>query len=148
MNPSRHPGPGPVIHRAFTLLEVTVAIAVLGTTMIIVAQTSYWSYRERARNASRQTALEAAANLLEAARARPFADLTPEWAAAQKLPEDVAELLADGSLVVRVEDVAAFRPVRKVSAEVRWKVDRLVPESVRLATLIGPRSFAQTGGSP
>jgi prepilin-type N-terminal cleavage/methylation domain-containing protein len=132
----------------FTLLELTVAIVVLGTTMVIVAQTSFWSHRERGRNASRQMALELAANALESARARPFAGLTPEWAAAQKLPADVADFLSDGKLAVRVEDDPSFRPCRKVTAEVHWKVDRHVPESVQLVTLIGPPAFAIKKGLP
>ncbi|MBM4071974.1 MAG: type II secretion system protein [Planctomycetes bacterium] len=144
MNLSRHSGRRP----GFTMLELIVAIAVLGTAMVVVAQTSFWSFRERGRNASRQLALELAANALETASALPFAGLTADWAAAQQLPDSVAESLSDGRLVVRVEDVPAFRPCRKVTAEVHWKVDRLVPESVRLTTLIGPSTLAIKGGSP
>lgn len=133
---------------AFTLLEMTAAIAVLGVVLVIVAQTSLWSLRERWRNASRETALELAANLLETARARSFSNLTSEWAKAQHLPQDLADVLPEGQLSVKVEDISKPLQARKVTVEVHWKVERNLPESVQLTTLIAPRTSSKSGGTP
>ena len=70
----------------FTRYRVTlVAIGVLTTAAVIAAQLGTSSLIERGRTEERQAATEAAANILEAARARTWAYLTPEWAAGQRL---------------------------------------------------------------
>jgi hypothetical protein len=58
--------------------------------------------------------------MLEAARARPWAELTPEWAAAKKLPEDVAARLSDPSLAVRVAEEPGRPRVKRVTIELKW----------------------------
>ena len=66
--------------RGFTITEITVALGVLGAVLLLLAQLGVTALRQRQRNTARQEALEAAANVLEAARATAWEDLTPAWA--------------------------------------------------------------------
>jgi type II secretory pathway pseudopilin PulG len=104
----------------FTVLETIMALGVLSVAAVVVAQTATWSLFERARTEERLAATEAAANVLEAGRARPWAELTPEWAAAEQLPEDVAARLSDPSLAVRVAEEPGRPRVKRVTIELKW----------------------------
>src|SRR5262249_10918967 len=86
----------------FTIIEVTITMAVTAVLGVIVAQLAVSAMRERAQLTARQAALELAANVLETARARPWQQLDAEWASAQKVSDDTAELLPEGKLVVTV----------------------------------------------
>src|SRR5207302_10660659 len=76
---------------------------------------------ERVRADEQFVAVESAANVLEVARARPWADLTPEWAAGQRLPEDLTDRLPDALLAVRVEPEPDRPRVKRVTVELRWQ---------------------------
>jgi Tfp pilus assembly protein PilE len=104
----------------FTVLETIIALGVLSVAAVVVAQTATWSLFERVRTEERLAAVEAAANVLEGGRARPWAELTPEWAAAEKLPEDVAARLSDPSLSVRVAEEPDRPRVKRVTVELKW----------------------------
>jgi Tfp pilus assembly protein PilV len=133
----------------FTVLETTVALAILATALVLVAQIGLWSWRERARSAVRLEALELAANIMESARAAPWEALTPQWAARHKLTELLDQRLADGELTVRVEPDAARQGVKRVTVEIRGRLGPKVVES--LAHLVGTfsaRSAAAGGGKP
>src|SRR5580700_8275140 len=84
---------------AMTLVEVTVTLAITGIVAVIVAQCLVWSMGEQKRLASRQAALELAANILEAAAAQPWEQLDEGWANAQKVPAAMEVLLPDGKVV-------------------------------------------------
>jgi type II secretory pathway pseudopilin PulG len=108
-------------HRSgFTVLETIIAIGVLTTASVIVAQTATWSLVERSRTEERLAALETAANELEAARAQSWDELTPAWAASHKVPADLAAQLLDASLSVRVAPEADRSGVKRVTVEVAW----------------------------
>jgi hypothetical protein len=125
----------------FTIAEVVIATAILAALMVVVTEVGYHSMRERARIAHRQTALETAGNVLEAARARPWDELTPEWAAKQDLTEETKSALPEGSLTVRVEPVPERPRIRRVTVEVRWQVEEGKPaERVQLVSLFSARS--------
>jgi prepilin-type N-terminal cleavage/methylation domain-containing protein len=143
------PGPSRAGRRGFTLVELLVALAVLGVVLLLVAQLGYLVLRERQRSGARQQAQEAAANVLEAARACPWDDLTPAWAARQRLPESAARLLPDGRLEVRVEPEPSRPHTRRITAEVRWSLDDDRPaRPVRLVALRSARSAPSPGGKP
>lgn len=72
----------------FTIAETLIALALLGVALTLVAQVGLWALTDRSRSADRQEATELAANLLESARATDWSDLTPAWAAGQKLSDD------------------------------------------------------------
>jgi hypothetical protein len=103
------------------MLEAVAALGVLSVAMVIVAQLSTQALAERVRTDEHLVAVESAANVLEAARARPWADLTPEWAAEQRLPEDLTDQLPDARLAVRVEPEPERPRVKRVTVELRWQ---------------------------
>jgi type II secretory pathway pseudopilin PulG len=131
---------------AFTVLESIVALGILGGVLVMLGQVGYWSMRERLFGEARQTALELAANQLEAARALEWEALTPQWADAQALPEHSALSLIDGRLRVLVEMQKDSPLLKRVSVEVSWRPQAGAAEqSVRLVTLIAARANRPAG---
>jgi prepilin-type N-terminal cleavage/methylation domain-containing protein len=104
----------------FTLIEVAIAIGVLATAAALVTQVALSSLGERVRVDAHLEAVETAANILEQAHARPFNDLTPEWASAQKLPENFSSRWPDGRLSVRVEPEPKHPRIKRVTVEIKW----------------------------
>jgi type II secretory pathway pseudopilin PulG len=133
----------PGIRAGFTILEVTVALAILIILGAIVAQAMVWSLRERARLASHQAATELAANVLEEARAQPWDKLDDKWAEGRTVPSEMAALLPAGKIVVKLESAATSR---RVTVEVRWQHEQ--EQSVSLTTLLSARETKKTGGTP
>jgi prepilin-type N-terminal cleavage/methylation domain-containing protein len=139
----------PAGRHGFTLLETMVALGILGVVLLVLAQLAYLLLCERQRDAARQEAVEEAANVLEAARACSWEDLTPAWAARQRLPGPLAGRLRDGRLEVRVEPEASRPQTRRVTVEVRWSLEDGKPaRPVQLVTLRSARSAPATGGKP
>jgi hypothetical protein len=104
-----------------TLTEVALALGALASVAVIVAQLATWSLAERIRTDARLEAVEVATNLLEEARARPWDELTAEWAADQRLPDHLAERWPEGRLAVRVEPEPERPQVKRVTVEVRCR---------------------------
>jgi prepilin-type N-terminal cleavage/methylation domain-containing protein len=145
-SPESRSSPG---RRGFTLAETMVALGILGVVLLLLGQLAVVVLRERQRSTAHQDALEAAANVLEAARACPWDDLTPAWAARQHLPEPVAERLPDGRLEVRVEPEASRPHTRRVTVEVRWSLDdNRPPQTVFLVGLRSARTAPASGEKP
>lgn len=141
--------PSPHRSAGFTIVEVMAAVVILALLMVLVAELGYWSMTERRRAAARQVALEAAGNVLESARALPWEELTPEWAAAQQLPAEAKAELPDGSLRVVVEPEKDRPRTKRVLAEVRWQVEEGKPSPrVELAGLFSTRAARVSGGKP
>jgi hypothetical protein len=130
----------------FTVLETVAALGILAVVAVLVAQLGFWSLAERARAEEQFAAVESTANVLEAARARPWAELTPEWAAAQRLPEDVAIRMEDGVLTVRVEPEPDRPRVKRISVELRWHQREGLPS--RSVTTMGLFADRSEGGVP
>src|SRR5947209_4820676 len=130
----------------FTMMEITIALALLGTATVLVAQVATASLAERTRAAERLAAIEETANVLEAARARPWPDLTPDWAAAQRLPDELAGRLRQAVLTVRVEPESDRPRVKRVTVELSWKhSDGTQARTARTVGLFADR--AAGGGS-
>jgi hypothetical protein len=135
--------------RGFTTSEGVVALGILGALSLLLAQVACQVLSERRHNVARQTALEAAANVLEAARACPWNDLTPAWAARQRLPESLARSLRDGRVAVHVEPEAWHTLMRRITVEVTWRQDNGKPAApVQLVGLRSPRTAPGRGGTP
>jgi hypothetical protein len=116
----------------------------MGVVMALVARASYGAMIERMRSATRQGALEAAANTLETARALPWEDLTPEWAAAQRLPEAWTKLQSDGRLEVRVEPETTAPRTKRVTVTIRWDFKPgMPPQELQLVTLFSARDVSR-----
>jgi hypothetical protein len=103
-----------------TLLEVLGALGILVLAMVMVAQLGVESLAERSRADRRSAALEFAANVLETARSRRWSELTPEWAASVRLPDELQERWIDPQLAVRVEPEPERPRVKRVTVHVRW----------------------------
>lgn len=98
--------------------ESIVALAILAVVAVAVASLAGEALVERKRAADRQDALEATANVLEAARAKPFDDLTPAWATSQQLPEALAARWPNARLSVHVEDEPNRPRFKRVTVEI------------------------------
>jgi prepilin-type N-terminal cleavage/methylation domain-containing protein len=130
----------------YTLMESLAALGILATAAVIAAQVGTWSLIERGRTQCRLAATDAAANLLEAARAVPWNDLTPEWATGQRLPAFVADRLHDATLAVVVAPERDQPKLKRVTVDIRWDHRPTAPpEAVKLTALFADRS---AGGGP
>ncbi len=132
-----------------TIIEVTVALAILGILTVIVAQCIVWSLHEQARVAAHQAALELAANTLETARAQAWPDLNEKWAGTLTVPSYMADLLPEGKLTCSVQAEQPSPHCRRIIVEVSWNFTSNLPaENVSLSTVLSERSTAKTGGEP
>jgi type II secretory pathway pseudopilin PulG len=138
----------PPARRAFTVVEIILALGILAVAMVLIARIGVNSLRERQRSANRQIAAEMAANVLEAARAISWDALNEKWAAEQRLPEEVTERLRQASLTVRVEPDKERPLVKRVTVEVAWVLPEGTTRTTRLAGLFSPRAFTKDGGKP
>ena len=130
---------------AFTVGEVLIALAVLTAAADLSAEGLTRMLADRSKLDARREAVEAAANALEQARARPWDGLTPEWAATRALPPSLARW-PGGKLTVRVEPESNRPRVRRVTAEVSWDRGDGDPwPTTSLTTLVAART---TGGKP
>ncbi len=135
----------PSHRRGFTLGEVVIALAVLAAAGSLVAVALTQLLADRSRLDARLEAVEAAANALEEARARPWDGLTPEWAAALPTPPVLARW-PGSKLTVKVVPEPGRPRVRRVTAEVTWDRGEMEPwKPVSLTTLVAART---TGGKP
>ena len=133
--------------RGFTIVECVAALAMLAMAMVLVAQIGVWCLEEQTRGAARQAAQELAANFLESARACPWEELGPEWAAKQKLPEVFDR--QGWKLTVQVNRDVSRPRTKKVSAKVDWSPDQGPP--TRAEELVGwfcARSMPAEGSKP
>lgn len=125
----------------FTLLELTVAMLMLGgLTAMVVPLLSRVNAQRRAADA-RQIALQAAANVLERFAARDWDDVTQKAADAAKLSADSTASLRDARLKVTVHVDPKQPAAKRITVELRWKNregDVLSP--VRLTAFIYRRS--------
>jgi len=127
-------------------MEILISLGVLTSTMVLVAELATWSMAERTRVGERIAAIETTANILEAARGRPWADLTPEWAAAQQLPDELRTRLRGVTLSVRVEPEPDRPRVKRVTVGITWRhADGAQARSVITKALFADRSAG--GGS-
>jgi type II secretory pathway pseudopilin PulG len=134
---------------AMTIVEILVALAIMGLLGIIVAQCVFWSLSERTRLAANQASLEIAANVLEAARAQPWQDLNQSWAGAQTIPSEMQALVPDGKVIVTVDFEQPEPGIKQVTVEVRWQIEEhLPPHSVHLTGLFSRRMAQKTGDKP
>jgi Tfp pilus assembly protein PilE len=124
--------------RGFTVVEIVLALVLMVVVMGLVAKVGYHALVERGRIGARLAAQEAAQNVLEAARATPWEELTPQWAAAQRLPEEWTARQSDGKLEVRVEGEAPL--CKRVTVAIRWEFrEGMPPQEVSLVTLFSAR---------
>jgi prepilin-type N-terminal cleavage/methylation domain-containing protein len=133
----------------FTMVEMTVTLALVAVLSVVVAQCVVWSMRERVRLAAHQAALELAANTLESARAQPLDKLDKAWAESHTVPSDMEAILPDGKMLVTVETMQDLPQSRRVTVEIRWQLEPNLPgRSVQLTGVFSPREAKSNGGKP
>jgi type II secretory pathway pseudopilin PulG len=129
------------LRRGFTVVETTAALVTLTVAGVLVAQLVTWLVNERIRAEQRQAAIEWAVNVLEAARSGSWAEVTPDWAARQRLPAELAARLREPGAAVRVDAVPGRPNLKQVTAEIHWRNTDGTPTSpVALTTRLAARS--------
>jgi prepilin-type N-terminal cleavage/methylation domain-containing protein len=132
----------------FTIPEVMAVLGILAVVLVMVSQVAVWFLRERIQSTDRQAAQELAANILESARARSWEELTPDWAAGQRLPEPLAQ--RGWRLKVSVEPEKSQPRSKRVIVEIFTLPENKAPtaEPVRLVGLFSARTVTTPGGKP
>ena len=110
----------PTARRGFTVAETLASLGVLAAAAVPVAALAAAAAGERVRAERAADAHDAVENVLERARAAAWADLSPEWAAAQAWPPHLAERWPGGRLTTTVEAEPGRDRVKRVTAAVTW----------------------------
>jgi hypothetical protein len=134
-------------HRlGYTIVEMMVASALAMVVLGSIASLAAWNFRERANHFARQIAMESADNVLEAARALPWDQLTPEWAKSRQVAEDPS--LPDGKLAVTIADESGEKGLKRVVVTVSWSIAADRPRlDVELVGFFADRSLPSKGGA-
>jgi prepilin-type N-terminal cleavage/methylation domain-containing protein len=117
----------------FTLIELMVAMMMLGSLMVTLVPLLSWVNAQRRAAAARQVAIHEATNVLERFTARDWDDVT--------LSADAAALLREPRLKVTVQLVEKQPISKRIAVELRWKNrvgDDLSP--VRLTSFVYRRT--------
>jgi hypothetical protein len=130
--------------RGFTVMEVVLSIGFLGIAAAIIGELAFATLNERLRNETRLAVIEWATNVLEVARARPWSEVTPEWASEIRLPEDLSIRLTNPKAVVNV-DAERERPgAKRITVSAKWTHSDGTPlRPVTLVTVISHRQKAE-----
>lgn len=124
--------------RAFSMMELLLALALLMVAVTMLGETAFWHMRQRTRCQHQEAALHATVNVLEHAAALPLPELTAEWARQQKLPESAS--LPGGRVQVEVADEKTA--CKKITVTVYWQSTEGRERSVSLTRLAAARTSA------
>jgi prepilin-type N-terminal cleavage/methylation domain-containing protein len=110
-------------HRGMTLIELAVAAALLGTLLTVSLKMLAASADLRRVTDQRQAAALAAGNLLERLAARPWNELTPELAAAEKLSPEAAGQLPYAELKIEITEQTSDEnlPAKRIAVTLGWR---------------------------
>jgi hypothetical protein len=122
-------------HRAFTLLETTVALGMLAFGLILTVQLLGLAARQRQAAGQLLVAQLEAANTLERIAAMPYDRVTAESLKSLTISDDAKATLADGELKANVETSADSGPRHKrITVEVAWPTGEGPPRTVELTS--------------
>jgi prepilin-type N-terminal cleavage/methylation domain-containing protein len=107
--------------RGLSLIELTVALIILGVALVAVAQTVTMAARLRREIHRRRVATQEAANALERLVALPWRQLDEPALDDLELSPTGEEVLPDGKLSAEVENVAGPPVGRRIRVAVTWK---------------------------
>jgi len=107
-------------HRAFTLMEVSVAGAILAVVALVCAQVLAAMVVRGRELRRRQIAVQEAANQMERLHAADWDRLTPEWAAARTLSDEAARALPGVALKATITTPAERPNVRRLEVRLSW----------------------------
>jgi prepilin-type N-terminal cleavage/methylation domain-containing protein len=119
--------------RGFTLMELIAAGVLLGVLLLVCAQVWGVTAAQHRGIQNRQTALRAAANLMERLTTRSWDQLTTAGSADLQLSPATLDMLPDARLEVRIDEPAEGESGKRIAVSVRWPDRDGRPEqSVRL----------------
>jgi prepilin-type N-terminal cleavage/methylation domain-containing protein len=110
-----------MVRRGMSLIELTVASAVVTAMLAIAVQMLVAVAAQRRASDQRQFATLELANVMERLAARPWAELTAEAAAGEQPSAAVRTLLTGVELKVDVSTPAAEPDAKRLSASLRWQ---------------------------
>jgi prepilin-type N-terminal cleavage/methylation domain-containing protein len=102
----------------FTILEMIVAMLLLGTAMAIVVPVLGWMGVESRLALQRQEAAQELHNLMDELTARPYAELTPEAAGKIELPDALKRQLPGAKLAVEITETDTS--AKRIQARLSW----------------------------
>ena len=105
----------------FLITDCVIALSLITFAVLSVTQLALFAKNEHARGERRFEAIEATSNIMETARSLDWNSLTPEWAAAQKLPDHLASGSETLKLTVTVEPEAKRPRIKRVVV----RIDRI-----------------------
>lgn len=113
----------PMKRRGFTMLEMIVAAALLGTLLVVSLNMLGAAADWRRAADRRQLALFEAGNIMERIAARPWDQLTDEALADVRLPERIGRRLPGAELKIEVTDSPPTeKPASKrIAVSIRWR---------------------------
>jgi len=116
-----------------TLLELTVAMVILGALMSLCLKWVVATGGQQREAEWREAALREAANAMERLAAQSWEELSAERAAKVALSEEARQALPGGSLAVQVTQPAGEPESKEIAVTVRWRPRPETPEAqVRL----------------
>jgi Tfp pilus assembly protein PilV len=129
------PPPTKLRRRAVTILEVTVALALLAFGLVMTAQLLGLAARQRHAAGQLLVAQLEAANALERIAAMPYDRITSESLGNLTLSNDAKATLADGQLKANVETATDSGPRHKrITVEVAWPIGEGPARTVELTS--------------
>jgi type II secretory pathway pseudopilin PulG len=114
MNPPRH-------RSGFTVVELIATLILLGVVFTVSISILLAVTHSRRVAEQRQFAMQYAANLLEQAASRPWAELAPGPQPRTPIPPDLATVLPDLEQSIDVTDSPTEFHSRQISVTIRWK---------------------------
>ena len=104
----------------FLLLEIIVAMILLGTAAAIIVPALSWMGTESRLSMQKQEAVEGLYNLMEDLTARPYEDLTPDAAAKIELPKPLQEQLPGAKLEVAITETETAPKAKRIQMRLSW----------------------------
>ncbi len=107
--------------RAFTLIELCAAGAMLAVAMSLTLSTLAAVTRQQRAAEVRQRALEMAENILEQAAHLPFSQLTPERLVQLQQASRADEALPEGKVELALADQPGTPPGKRIDLKLSWR---------------------------
>jgi type II secretory pathway pseudopilin PulG len=107
---------------AFTLIEVIVAVTLLGAGLVLTCEVLHWTSLLRRENERRQCAMQEAANALERIRGWSWQELVAEQPPELALSESALRQLPQGDLQLEIAADPDDSDARRIAVEVSWQL--------------------------
>lgn len=119
--------------RGSIVVEVVVAVAVLGVAIVGIARLQWLIQRQQRAIQERRVARDEALNQLESLLAEPWERVTAEVAGERTLSSVAQHHLRDAAITYTVEPTSDGPPAKTLSAEISWTAIGGLREQIRLS---------------